>query len=222
MMRKRLSLVLVGAIALATAVQGQVIFSDNFEAYDVESSSDFSTNTVATGNWVPSLSTSTGSRILDSTRYGITRYFICQTDGASITSAGIDIASDTTYDFSAFMAVEHNADRTGTSSYDLLVGQDASTATSVFGGPVEVFVTATPQATTADKASHMFTDSFTTGTLNAGDQLFIRLARVNQIVGPMWTAFDDVTVTAIPEPATLGMVAVFGGGILFIRRKLMM
>lgn len=33
---------------------------------------------------------------------------------------------------------------------------------------------------------------------------------------------DNVTVTSIPEPATLGMVALFGGGILFIRRKLML
>jgi len=33
---------------------------------------------------------------------------------------------------------------------------------------------------------------------------------------------DDISVTAIPEPATLGMVAVMGGGILFIRRRLMM
>ena len=31
----------------------------------------------------------------------------------------------------------------------------------------------------------------------------------------------DTTITAIPEPATLGMVAIFGGSILFIRRKLM-
>lgn len=29
-------------------------------------------------------------------------------------------------------------------------------------------------------------------------------------------------ITTIPEPATLGMLAVFGGGILFIRRRLMM
>jgi hypothetical protein len=34
--------------------------------------------------------------------------------------------------------------------------------------------------------------------------------------------FSDMTVTTIPEPATLGMVIAFGGGILFIRRKLMM
>lgn len=33
-------------------------------------------------------------------------------------------------------------------------------------------------------------------------------------------AFDNVTV--IPEPATLGMIAVMGGGLIFIRRRLMM
>ncbi len=32
---------------------------------------------------------------------------------------------------------------------------------------------------------------------------------------------DNVSIDAIPEPATLGMVAVFGGAILFVRRKMM-
>ncbi|MCK4564842.1 MAG: PEP-CTERM sorting domain-containing protein, partial [Verrucomicrobia bacterium] len=31
-----------------------------------------------------------------------------------------------------------------------------------------------------------------------------------------------VNGTVIPEPATLGMVALFGGGLLFIRRRLML
>lgn len=53
------------------------------------------------------------------------------------------------------------------------------------------------------------------------------------IMGPMTiTAVDDGSngnsrlegfdIEVIPEPATLGMVAAFGGAILFIRRKLMM
>lgn len=36
------------------------------------------------------------------------------------------------------------------------------------------------------------------------------------------TSITGLTFDAIPEPATLGMVAVFGGGILFIRRRLML
>ncbi len=39
--------------------------------------------------------------------------------------------------------------------------------------------------------------------------------------GDTWTGLREVGFEAIPEPATLGMVAVFGGAILFIRRKLM-
>ena len=35
------------------------------------------------------------------------------------------------------------------------------------------------------------------------------------------TGLSEVAFQTIPEPATLGMIAVFGGGILFIRRKLM-
>lgn len=35
------------------------------------------------------------------------------------------------------------------------------------------------------------------------------------------TLVDNVNLTAIPEPATLSMVALFGGGIMFIRKRLM-
>jgi hypothetical protein len=35
------------------------------------------------------------------------------------------------------------------------------------------------------------------------------------------THIDDVSITAIPEPATLGMVAMLGGGILWIRKRFM-
>ncbi|MCK4563543.1 MAG: PEP-CTERM sorting domain-containing protein, partial [Verrucomicrobia bacterium] len=35
-------------------------------------------------------------------------------------------------------------------------------------------------------------------------------------------AITGVIIEQIPEPATLGMVALFGGGLLFIRRKLSM
>ncbi len=60
---------------------------------------------------------------------------------------------------------------------------------------------------------------FTTGATVSGN-VAIRLARTG--TSGSWGGFDVATLDAIPEPATLGMVAVFGGGILFIRRKLMM
>ncbi len=66
---------------------------------------------------------------------------------------------------------------------------------------------------------------------DAGDaEVFFRLGNDGTDVGVnafMGTGYGDVTgtgqatLTVIPEPATLGMVAGFGGAILFIRRKLM-
>jgi len=60
-----------------------------------------------------------------------------------------------------------------------------------------------------------------------GNWVALRIERTDVADAPLakWNStawIDDVTVTAIPEPATLGMVALFGGGILFIRRKLAM
>jgi len=34
--------------------------------------------------------------------------------------------------------------------------------------------------------------------------------------------FSDFQMEAIPEPATLGMISLFAGGILFIRRRFML
>lgn len=34
-----------------------------------------------------------------------------------------------------------------------------------------------------------------------------------------FVAWDDVSLTVIPEPATMGLVGVFGGAVLFIRRR---
>ncbi len=57
---------------------------------------------------------------------------------------------------------------------------------------------------TADATTQDFTVEAFLGTDSKGGQL------------------NTLTLYAIPEPATFGMVAAFGGGILFIRRKLMM
>ena len=56
-----------------------------------------------------------------------------------------------------------------------------------------------------------------------GDEVALRITSVGDgatFASTIW--LDNVSVTTIPEPATLGMVAAFGGGILMVRRKLMM
>ena len=39
---------------------------------------------------------------------------------------------------------------------------------------------------------------------------------------PSWLAIDNVSIQAIPEPATMGLVGFFGAGVLFVRRRLAM
>ena len=44
----------------------------------------------------------------------------------------------------------------------------------------------------------------------------------NSNAGGQTGYLDNLSIVAIPEPATLGLIGVFGGGMLFIRRKFMM
>ena len=55
------------------------------------------------------------------------------------------------------------------------------------------------------------------GYLGAGDLATLEIRALGSKAA---AGIDDITV--IPEPATLGLVAAFGGGLLFTRRKLMM
>ena len=57
------------------------------------------------------------------------------------------------------------------------------------------------------------------GTFTADDITFNSTRNLGQTGR---ATFAGISITTIPEPATLGMVAAFGGGILFIRRKLML
>lgn len=55
----------------------------------------------------------------------------------------------------------------------------------------------------------------------AGDGVFAGMRSANLTAGVL-SGLDQWTVTSIPEPATVGLVAAFGGGILFIRRRFML
>ncbi|MEN8254738.1 MAG: PEP-CTERM sorting domain-containing protein [Verrucomicrobiota bacterium] len=51
----------------------------------------------------------------------------------------------------------------------------------------------------------------------AGQDIYIQFQLLNNAHQP---SIDNVQLDAVPEPATLGLVAMFGAGMLFIRRKL--
>lgn len=71
-------------------------------------------------------------------------------------------------------------------------------------------------------AVQAFSIDATGTTLNAGTTYTFGLTVSNPTPdGGNNIALDTLTLHAIPEPATLGLVALFGGGVLFIRRRLM-
>ncbi|WP_372799056.1 hypothetical protein [Pontiella sp.] len=60
------------------------------------------------------------------------------------------------------------------------------------------------------------------GLSSTGGQLVITLEDVGLTSETHHAAVSQLTLEAIPEPATLGMVAAFGGAVLFIRRRFML
>lgn len=81
----------------------------------------------------------------------------------------------------------------------------------------------------SDKVTTAATWESVSGTTAVVDQavvgrtLFIQAYGVNGGAGTGdFARVDNIVVEQIPEPATLGLVVAFGGGILFIRRKFML
>ncbi|MBN2512949.1 MAG: hypothetical protein JXB18_08440 [Sedimentisphaerales bacterium] len=191
--------VLMMAAAFMTAVSAEVIYLDDFQSYTAANpaGSDFLANWTVAG---PGGANS--SRIFDTANFGGSRLWISLVDGTTITSNGITIPSNGAYQFSVMLASETwNPANKLNATYDLLVGQDAAAATSVIGGPSAV-VTAGDDITIPDsKEDHIFTRDFTTGTLNAGDKLFIQIKMigVNSGTKPFFCV-DDVMVSRLTEP----------------------
>ncbi|QQL45499.1 cadherin domain-containing protein [Sulfuriroseicoccus oceanibius] len=179
-------------------VQGSVILFEDFEAYDVESASDFSVAGTSTGNWTSSNTGWNATRIYNTSNYGGSRLWISNVDGTSITSAGANVAENTHYTFSAVMVTETYAGgRTLNATYDVLVGQDAESAVSIIGGPQAVVTHGDDWQTPDSKEDHVFGQSFQTGSLNPGDKLFVRVTRVGTASGGGWFGLDDVLVDTV-------------------------
>ncbi|HDS84919.1 MAG TPA: hypothetical protein ENN97_06990 [Phycisphaerales bacterium] len=184
--------------AFLTAANGMVVFSDDFESYQAANpaGADFLANWTVEG---PGGDNS--SRIFNTGLYGGTRLWISNVDGTSITSKGINIASETDYEFSALLLAEtSDPSRMTLSSYDLLVGSDVASAVSVIGGPVEVLSAGSDN--NPNKNDFKTLHAFTTGALNPGDHLFIKITFIgngNPQTAKPYFGVDDVKVSAVTD-----------------------
>ena len=182
------------------AACGEIIFQDDFEQYDIEYASDLSVSDVPTGNWTASDMTDDATRTFTTGNYGGTSLWISNIDGTILTSRGIDIAANTYYEFSAVLLAETSRTGRGVdATYDIIVGSDPGSATSVIGGPVSVIAVGDDEVTPDSKEDQIFTNSFETGIVNPGDRLFIVITRVGTHEGldAAWFGADDVLLRVL-------------------------
>lgn len=170
-----------------------LVFSEDFESYDVENPSDFSVSGAATVNWGVSDTAADATRIYNTSNFGGSRLWITNVDGVSLTSSGIPVAPNESYSMSSVLVTETSfGNRTLNARYNVLVGQTAATAVSVIGGPQSVVVAGDGLLTDDSKEDHLFSRNFQTGTVNPGDRLFIRFERVDVLQTGGWFGVDDV------------------------------
>lgn len=183
-------------VDLTILVQDQgLVMSEDFAVYDVENPADFSIDGQATGNWTNSNSASNASRIFNTSNFGGTRLWISNVNGASITSQGIDTVDGAEYTLDFFAACEAGLGTAeGTLSYDILVGQSATSATTVINGPQTVTVHGDGWQTANSKSDHRFSQNFAVPALTSGDQIFLRFTRVGSSTGS-WIGLDDIALT---------------------------
>ncbi len=132
----------------------------------------------------------------------------------------VPVAANTTYTLET--TVGNWGSTGGTTHYRIAIGHldgsdvwtELATKDFDFSAPGEIDV-ARNNALTTDLV-------FTTGASVASEDVAVRIEYRGRTDTSNWAGFDTVTLDAIPEPATLGLVGLFGGGIFFIRRKLAM
>lgn len=113
-----------------------------------------------------------------------------------------------------------------TYALNVLAGSDI-TVGNVFTSPSEAITSLGGTAPNAAQDQHdeinIALSGLTDRTLEVGGTAIFEIAFSGGTAGSsghhLW--LDNVAVSAIPEPATLGLIAAFGGGILFIRRRFM-
>ncbi|AQT68188.1 Sialidase precursor [Anaerohalosphaera lusitana] len=192
------------ALTDQSVVQGdsapqQIVFQDDFEAYDVDNPTDFSVNDQPTGNWQADPSIADSSRIFDTGNFGGTRLWISHVDGTELMSKPLPVDPATDYKFSAAIMSETSS---GTSqldvSYDILIGEDPATATSAISGPVQIVTTGDDADIADSKQDHIFEHEFTTPITSSADNLYIVINRIGVNQVGAWLGVDDVQLEKYP------------------------
>ena len=212
-----LAALLLSAVTLPTA-SAATIFFDDFEA-------DPAADPAVMTNWVHNGSGGAGSnvsRLFDTGNYGGTRLWIASAAAAAAGSgidstATINLDPSTEYEFSAAIVTEtFDGDRTATGTYDLLLG-----ATSLIGGPQPFAARGDDADGLTPNDSNTYDDQLTTHLFNsgAGGNLTISIAFDGTDASSPFVGIDNVSISQIPEPATLLLLGASVAGVVALRRR---
>lgn len=193
------------------------LFSDDFEA-------DAAADPAAMTNWVHN-GNGTGlnaSRLFDTGNFGGTRLWIASAANAAAgtginSTASILLDPNTPYEFSAALVTETaNGTRTATGTYDLLIG-----GSSLIGGPQAFTARGDFDATVAGSIDDTYEDQMTTATFNsgAGGNLTISIAFNGTDTTNPFVGIDNVSITRVPEPASLALVLLGTAGLIGILKR---
>ncbi|VGO12499.1 hypothetical protein PDESU_01052 [Pontiella desulfatans] len=106
---------------------------------------------------------------------------------------------------------------TTVSIYNLNTGVEVLDSPQAGAGTAVQLSSGTSGAQSVDLTFDM--SDYAVSDITGYDYLGVFISRNSAGVTPMAT-INDITVTAIPEPATLGLIAMVGTSILFVRRRL--
>ena len=237
------TLAVLSALALVVAVQAEVVSVTDSAGNNYGKTSgvaiDFDASTGLSADWAPDLATGQQYRV-DSLTLFLGGQGLVDEDLYLGVYTGLDeqIGVQAAATLSGFQGVSDNT--INLFSADLNTALTWSFTGDAFqvtpesnpgaGGDILYFVLQTGTGALADTGS-IQSDDRPFRRINTGgsfdDELSATIhgSRNNNTTSPD-LVFDraleyEAQITAIPEPATLGMVTLFGGGILLIRRRLM-
>ncbi|BDS08568.1 hypothetical protein NT6N_36080 [Oceaniferula spumae] len=230
-MKIKTTLAVIAATTMAS--QAVTIFSDDFESYPTGDPADFS----GTGNWTHNGAGAPAnqSRIFFSApNFGGTTLWISSEanalagsglDSRAITQGGDGLLANTDYIFSGAIVLEtFSGLRTHDFTVDILSGSTLGSATSLIGGPQTFTARGDHDAGITGSIDDSYDDqrttvAFNSGSLGAGDAVFMQIAFTNVNNDGGFVGIDEITIDSVPEPSSAALLGLGGLALILRRRK---
>ncbi|MDF7822604.1 PEP-CTERM sorting domain-containing protein [Pontiellaceae bacterium B12227] len=240
---KKITGILMAMLITASMTHATIVYEEQFDgnghAYDVDENdgavnvwTDFNNRITTAGIGSATEGYRTAHLGTDTVLAG---QVIANNDPQVRTSFDVDVAAPSVTNISLRIRVDKDlsgafdaSDSLTITQVDLfygttLYGDNAANNTVASNIRLQTLTGVTPSITAADASGWVVVNyAFTADTLGTGTDLIhnFRIDPANSIQGANFE-IDYLRVEAIPEPATLGMIAAMGGALLFIRRRFM-